>query len=61
MVFRPHLQPSPRTRFNVTTCDNPQILRWLEQVAAQKGSAEPRQAAESSVPPIPAVNSMRWW
>jgi hypothetical protein len=30
-------------RFNVTTCDNPRVLRWLEQVA-QGGS--PRQAAE---------------
>ena len=43
VVFRPHLQPSPWMRFNVTTCDNPRVLRWLEQVA-QAGS--PRQAAE---------------
>ena len=43
VVFRPHLQPSPWLRFNVTTCDNPRVLRWLEQVA-QGGSR--RQAAE---------------
>jgi len=44
VVFRPHLQPSAWMRFNVTTCDNPRVLRWLEQIAAQRG--EPRAAAE---------------
>jgi len=43
VVFRPHLQPSPWMRFNVTTCDNPRVLRWLEQVAQ---GDNPRQAAE---------------
>jgi DNA-binding transcriptional MocR family regulator len=33
VVFRPHLQPSPWMRFNVTTCDSPRVLRWLESVA----------------------------
>ncbi len=33
VVFRPHLQPSPWMRFNVTTCDSPRVLRWLEGVA----------------------------
>jgi hypothetical protein len=39
----PHLQPSPWMRFNVSTCDNTQVLRWL-QVARQ--GVSPRQAAE---------------
>jgi len=46
VVFRPHLQPSPWMRFNVTTCDNPRVLRWLEQVA--QGAA-----------PISVMNSRR--
>jgi DNA-binding transcriptional MocR family regulator len=46
VVFRPHLQPSPWMRFNVTTCDSPRVLRWLEQVVAHGGKAEPPQAAE---------------
>jgi DNA-binding transcriptional MocR family regulator len=46
VVFRPHLQPSPWMRFNVTTCDNPRVLRWLEQVVANGGKAERREAAE---------------
>jgi DNA-binding transcriptional MocR family regulator len=33
VVFRPHLQPSPWMRFNVTTCDHPRVQRWLEHVA----------------------------
>ena len=33
VVFRPHLQPSPWMRFNVTTCDDPRVQRWLESVA----------------------------
>jgi DNA-binding transcriptional MocR family regulator len=48
VVFRPHLQPSPWMRFNVTTCDNPRVLRWLEQVVAHPSHTEPRQAAYSS-------------
>jgi DNA-binding transcriptional MocR family regulator len=36
VVFRPHLQPSPWMRFNVTTCDSPRVLRWLETVARQR-------------------------
>jgi len=46
VVFRPHLQPSPWMRFNVTTCDNPRVLRWLEQIVAHGGKAEGREAAE---------------
>ena len=46
VVFRPHLQPSPWMRFNVTTCDSPRVLRWLEQVVAHGSNAEPPQAAE---------------
>ena len=30
-VFRPHLERSPWMRFNVTVCDDPRVLRWLEQ------------------------------
>jgi hypothetical protein len=33
-------------RFNVTTCDSPRVLRWLEQVVAHGSNAEPGQAAE---------------
>lgn len=46
VVFRPHLQPSPWMRFNVTTCDSSRVLRWLERVVAQGGKAERREAAE---------------
>jgi DNA-binding transcriptional MocR family regulator len=46
VVFRPHLQPSPWMRFNVTTCDSPRVLRWLEQVVAHGSNTEPGQAAE---------------
>jgi len=30
-IFRPHLERSPWMRFNVTVCDDPRVLRWLEQ------------------------------
>jgi DNA-binding transcriptional MocR family regulator len=30
-VFRPHLERSPWMRFNVTLCDDPRVLRWLER------------------------------
>ena len=33
-VFRPHLEASPWMRFNVTVCDNPRALKWLEGLAA---------------------------
>jgi DNA-binding transcriptional MocR family regulator len=36
-VFRPRLEPSPWMRFNVATCDDPRLLRWLEAVAAGAG------------------------
>ena len=48
VVFRPHLQPSPWMRFNVTTCDNPRVMRWLERVASEPSQAEPRQAVQSA-------------
>ncbi len=35
MVFRPQLERSPWMRFNVTTCDDPRVHRWLEHVAAR--------------------------
>jgi hypothetical protein len=35
-------------RFNVTACDSPRVLRWLEQVVAQGGKTERREAAELS-------------
>ena len=46
VVFRPHLQRSPWMRFNVTTCDDPAVLRWLAQVAARPKDAWALQAAE---------------
>lgn len=46
VVFRPHLQRSPWMRFNVTTCDDPRVHRWLEQVAARPKGDWARQAAE---------------
>ncbi len=30
-VFRPHLDPSPWMRFNVTACEDTTVLRWLQQ------------------------------
>ena len=33
-VFRPHLERSPWMRFNVTTCEDTRVLRWLQQQAA---------------------------
>jgi hypothetical protein len=45
-VFRPHLQRSPWMRFNVTTCDDPRLLRWLELVAARPKDGWGLQAAE---------------
>ena len=34
-VFRPHLERSPWMRFNVATCDDPRIVRWLERQLAK--------------------------
>jgi DNA-binding transcriptional MocR family regulator len=34
VVFRPHLERSPWMRFNVATCDDPRIMRWLERQLA---------------------------
>lgn len=45
-VFRPHLQPSPWIRFNVTTCDDPRVHRWLEHIAASSKDDWVSQAAE---------------
>ena len=33
-VFRPHLERSPWMRFNVTTCEDTRVLRWLQRQAA---------------------------
>jgi DNA-binding transcriptional MocR family regulator len=46
VVFRPHLQRSPWMRFNVTTCDDPRVIRWLEHVAARPRDDWGLQAAE---------------
>jgi DNA-binding transcriptional MocR family regulator len=46
IVFRPHLQRSPWMRFNVTTCDDPRVHRWLEHVAARPKADWVLQAAE---------------
>lgn len=39
VVFRPNLEPSPWMRFNVTACDDPRLLRWLEQAARGRDDA----------------------
>jgi DNA-binding transcriptional MocR family regulator len=46
VVFRPHLQRSPWMRFNVTTCDDPRVIRWLEHIAARSRDDWGLQAAE---------------
>lgn len=46
VVFRPHLQRSPWMRFNVTTCDDPRMHRWLEHVADRPKDDWAQQAAE---------------
>jgi DNA-binding transcriptional MocR family regulator len=33
-VFRPHLERSPWMRFNVATCDDVRVQRWLERAAS---------------------------
>jgi hypothetical protein len=33
-VFRPHLERSPWMRFNVITCEDMGVLRWLQRQAA---------------------------
>jgi DNA-binding transcriptional MocR family regulator len=33
-MFRPHLDRSPWMRFNVTTCEDTRVQRWLERQAA---------------------------
>jgi DNA-binding transcriptional MocR family regulator len=35
-VFRPHLERSPWMRFNVTTCEDSRVQRWLQHQAADK-------------------------
>ncbi|HUK07612.1 MAG TPA: PLP-dependent aminotransferase family protein [Stellaceae bacterium] len=37
-VFRPHLERSPWMRFNVTACDDPRALRWLQRQASGKAA-----------------------
>lgn len=37
-VFRPHLERSPWMRFNVTTCEDPRVQRWLERQVAGKAA-----------------------
>jgi DNA-binding transcriptional MocR family regulator len=46
VVFRPHLQRSPWMRFNVATCDDPRVHRWLEHIATRPKDDWVRQAAE---------------
>jgi DNA-binding transcriptional MocR family regulator len=45
VVFRPHLQPSPWMRFNVTTFDDPRLHRWLERAASRSKEDWARLAA----------------
>jgi DNA-binding transcriptional MocR family regulator len=35
-VFRPHLERSPWMRFNVTTCDDTRVQRWLTRQVANR-------------------------
>jgi DNA-binding transcriptional MocR family regulator len=35
-VFRPHLDRSPWLRFNVTTCEDTRVQRWLQRQAVDK-------------------------
>ena len=35
-VFRPHLEPSPWMRFNVSTCEDTRVLQWLQRQAMSK-------------------------
>jgi DNA-binding transcriptional MocR family regulator len=35
-VFRPHLERSPWMRFNVTTCEDMRVQRWLQRQALSK-------------------------
>jgi DNA-binding transcriptional MocR family regulator len=37
-VFRPHLDRSPWMRFNVTTCEDTRVQRWLARQAAGKAA-----------------------
>jgi DNA-binding transcriptional MocR family regulator len=37
-VFRPHLERSPWMRFNVTTCDDTRVQRWLTRQAASRAA-----------------------
>jgi DNA-binding transcriptional MocR family regulator len=37
-VFRPHLERSPWMRFNVATCEDPRVRRWIERQVAAKGA-----------------------
>jgi DNA-binding transcriptional MocR family regulator len=46
VVFRPHLQRSPWMRFNVATCDDPRVHRWLEHIADRPNDDRVPQAAE---------------
>jgi DNA-binding transcriptional MocR family regulator len=37
-VFRPHLERSSWMRFNVTTCDDGRLQRWLTRQAASRAA-----------------------
>lgn len=37
-VFRPHLERSPWMRFNVATCEDTRVQRWLQREAAGKAT-----------------------
>lgn len=37
-VFRPHLERSPWMRFNVTTCEDTRVQRWLQKHALGKAT-----------------------
>jgi hypothetical protein len=35
-------------RFNVTSCDNSRVLRWLEQIVAQQGRSRPARIRDGA-------------
>jgi DNA-binding transcriptional MocR family regulator len=57
-VFRPHLETSPWMRFNITTCDDPAVHRWLEHVAARQAVSACR-AAEQKIRTSSALSDNR--
>ena len=38
-IFRPHLEPSPWMRFNVTVCEHARVQRWLQKQSPSRAAA----------------------